>query len=340
MKKLADFYKNHTGKVSDKWTLYLREYERLLSPYREQAISLLEIGIQNGGSLEIWSQYFPNAMKFVGCDINPDCAKLIYEDPRIVVIVGDATTPETQAKVLRESGCFDLIIEDGSHTSSDIVKAFARYFPALKNGGIFIAEDLHCSYWKDYEGGIFQPYSSIAFFKYLADIVNHEHWGVERSRAQLIDGFRNAINIEFEESLLAQISSVEFINSICVVRKADITFNKLGGRVIAGKKELVVVGHLPIAGLEMTAPIQLENPWSSLPKHPAEVYEELTNHVCQLRDAISDCEELAKKSSQKIFEQEEKVEALQDEIKSLKTSRSWRLTKPLRALSDLILRKE
>ena len=103
MKTLLNLYKSHTSKVSDKWSLYLREYDRIFAPYRNQTISLLEIGVQNGGSLEIWSEYFPNAVKFVGCDINPNCAQLLFEDPRITVIVGDATTPETQTKVLEKS---------------------------------------------------------------------------------------------------------------------------------------------------------------------------------------------------------------------------------------------
>ena len=49
MRSLAELYNQHEGKTSDKWELYLREYYRLLSPYRESSISLLEIGIQNGG---------------------------------------------------------------------------------------------------------------------------------------------------------------------------------------------------------------------------------------------------------------------------------------------------
>jgi Methyltransferase domain len=287
MKTLLDLYKSHTGKVSDKWTLYLREYDRLFAPYREQPISMLEIGVQNGGSLEIWSEYFPNAQKFVGCDINPDCAKLSYDDSRITVIVGDATTSDTQAQVLAQSATFDLIIEDGSHTSSDIVKAFARYFPALKTGGLFVAEDLHCSYWQDFEGGIFHPYSSITFFKHLADMVNHEHWGVEKSRTELIAGFKQVLNIDFDETLLGQISSVEFVNSICVVRKNDPAVNCLGVRVIAGMTELVVGGHLPISGAEIEVPTQALNAWSNLARPPVETYQDLVHEIKMCNDLLS-----------------------------------------------------
>ena len=75
MKSLFELYREHQGKVSDKWSIYLSEYDRLFSIYRDQPIRMLEIGVQNGGSLEIWSKYFPDAHVLVGCDINPDCAK-------------------------------------------------------------------------------------------------------------------------------------------------------------------------------------------------------------------------------------------------------------------------
>ena len=55
MKTLKDLYQNHTGKVSDKWTIYLNEYEDKLKKYQKLPIKFFEIGILNGGSLEIFS---------------------------------------------------------------------------------------------------------------------------------------------------------------------------------------------------------------------------------------------------------------------------------------------
>ena len=89
-KTLHQLYAEHTGNVSDKWSLYLTEYDRLFNDYRDKPIRLLEIGIQNGGSLEIWSKYFSNAVALIGCDINPDCARLSYDDPHIGCVIGDA----------------------------------------------------------------------------------------------------------------------------------------------------------------------------------------------------------------------------------------------------------
>lgn len=349
MKTLLDLYKSHTGKVSDKWALYLREYDRLFAPYREQPIALLEIGIQNGGSLEIWSQHFTNAQKFVGCDINPDCAKLAYADPRISVIVGDATTPETQAQVLAQSASFDLIIEDGSHTSSDIVKAFARYFPALKTGGLFVAEDLHCSYWQDYEGGIFHPYSSITFFKHLADMVNHEHWGVEKSRTELIAGFKKVLNVDFDEMVLAEISSIEFLNSICVVRKKENADNVLGLRVVAGANAEVMPVILSLANSN-SAPIpQVENQWSSLIRPPAESYQDQIHDIKTGKELLNQKLAVVEQLRNEVEAKQAEVEQLRSDVQArhvevaylnhlvaaMQSSRSWRYTSVLRKAGSL-----
>ncbi|MDO9571495.1 MAG: glycosyltransferase [Hydrogenophaga sp.] len=318
MKTLADLYQNHTGKVSDKWSLYLSEYDRLFTPYREQPISLLEIGVQNGGSLEIWSQFLINGTKFVGCDINPDCAKLTYEDPRITVIVGDATTNDTQHKIHQQSATFDLIIEDGSHTSGDIVKAFAQYFPALRDGGLFVAEDLHCSYWQEFDGAIYYPFSSVNFFKLLADVINHEHWGVEKTRTALISGFKEKFQVEISERTLAQIHSVEFLNSMCVIKKNNPKINQLGSRIIAGTDESVASGHLYFIDSEINVQPQSNNYWANLSTSPAESFQVLTAAIAE-RDGLIRCLNHQK------YEQ-------QEELNRLYLSNSLKITKPFRWL--------
>ena len=208
-KTLHQLYTEHTGKVSDKWSLYLTEYDRLFNDYRDKPVCLLEIGIQNGGSLEIWSKYFSNTTALIGCDINPDCSRLSYDDTRINVIIGDANAPEVIDRVHQLAPLFDIIIDDGSHLSSDIVKSFALYFPRVVEGGVFVAEDLHCSYWDEFEGGLFDPYSSISFFKRLADVINHEHWGVPKARADILRGIFSKYGCDIDVETLSQVHSVD-----------------------------------------------------------------------------------------------------------------------------------
>ena len=106
---LNELYDRHKNKVSDKWSSYLREYDRIFEKDRTLPIALLEIGIQNGGSLEIWASFFPEAKAIIGCDINPDCAKLKYENPKIHLFVGDANQIESLNEIVKKAPILDIV---------------------------------------------------------------------------------------------------------------------------------------------------------------------------------------------------------------------------------------
>lgn len=259
------FIKREQGKLTDKWESYLRKYSNLFVEFKDKAICLLEIGIQNGGSLEVWASYFHNAEHIVGCDINPLCGTLEYNDARIKVVVGDATSRNTSSKILESSNSWDIVLDDGSHTSSDIVKAFSLYSPCMRDGGIYVIEDLHCSYWDAFEGGLSEPFSSISFFKRLADIVNHEHWGIDASRQSYLSDFADEYCCDFHEDTLARISSVEFTNSVCTIRFQPNTVNLLGRRIVRGADDLEGNNSRSFNDTLLMAPDQTNNVWSNLP---------------------------------------------------------------------------
>ena len=285
---LLSLFATHAGKVSDKWSVYIAEYDRLFLSYRRLPVRLLEIGIQNGGSLEIWSKFFPAAKRLVGCDINPACVQLQFDDPKIAVVVANANTDEAQQHILVHSSSFDLIIDDGSHQSADIVRSFVRYFPHLNDGGLYVAEDLHCSYWQEYQGGIFEPHSSIAFFKLLADTINHEHWGVDKTRIELLRGFKRKYDIKLDEIVLTHIHSIEFVNSMCIIKKALPLSNVLGTRFIAGKLAAVDNAPVPLHGSNGSHPDQSSNQRS---RRDADIEEELAvriKEITKLNQAMSE----------------------------------------------------
>jgi hypothetical protein len=236
---LAQLYSNHSGNISDKWDIYLHVYDRILTRFSERNVKLLEIGVQNGGSLEIWEKFFPNAEYILGCDINPACESVVYDSQKIEIIVGDANSDETLSKISKKSMAFDIIIDDGSHTSADIITSFLKYFPRLDYEGVYIVEDLHCSYWTQFDGGLSNQKSSMNFLKKLSDIINHEHWGNSLSRIQYLEDCGLAPEL-LNEEVLADIHAVEFVNSMCIVHKRPPIHNVLGARHVVGAKALVV----------------------------------------------------------------------------------------------------
>ena len=249
MKTLVELYEEHHGKSSDKWSIYLSSYHEVLSHLKFNPVNFMEIGVQNGGSLEVWNTYFPNAKNIIGCDIDANCAQLKYEEKKIQVVIGNSSTVEVKEKIESITPTITIAIDDGSHDSSDIIKSFLLYFPLVEDGGYYIIEDLHCSYWQAFEGGLYDPYSSMAFLKKLADIPNHEHWGVEKSEHDYLKPFYQHYNCEALDSVdYSHIHSVQFINSLCIIKKKSPQENILGPRVIIGDEEAVVKGNLKVDG--------------------------------------------------------------------------------------------
>ena len=262
----------------------------------------------------------------MGCDIDPACAHLSYDDPRIAVVIGDANSDAAQEAIFGHAKAFDIIIDDGSHRSSDIVKSFARYFPHLAYGGVFIAEDLHCSYWRKFEGGLYDPFSSITLFKRLADVINHEHWGIEKVRADILRGFFSKYGFYISEEALQAVHSVQFMNSVCVVRKDKPERNRLDRRVIAGSMATVEPEALGWHSRPTPLSDQTNNEWTARSMPPDE---ELKVRINELRERGARVEAL----SAELKDSQEAVAERDGQIAALHSSTSWRITKPLRAVS-------
>ena len=85
---LEDRFLQNTGRLAHKWTHFLPIYDRVLAPYRNQPITMLEIGVAQGGSLEIWRDFFGPKATIYGVDINPECVNRL-DAPNVEVIAAD-----------------------------------------------------------------------------------------------------------------------------------------------------------------------------------------------------------------------------------------------------------
>jgi len=234
---VSALHHNKQGKISDKWASYLTYYDFLFAPVKDAPINMFEIGVQNGGSLEIWGQYFQNAQAITGCDIDEKCAALKFDDPRIRVLVGDANSQVIYEQALALAP-FDIIIDDGSHRSDDILHSFLLYFPLLKPSGIYVVEDTHAVYLPP-SPGLKSKTSALAFFKELTDLVNFQFWHTEATIDDLISSFLGDIPMP---AILSDgwVESIEFRNSIVTIRKsASADHNKLGVRHVVGSIAIV-----------------------------------------------------------------------------------------------------
>jgi SAM-dependent methyltransferase len=129
---------------TDKFTLgYVDEfYDPLFTPIRDDVKNVLEIGIQNGLSIKLWRDFFPNAQIY-GADIER-LVDLSGEE-RITTYYCDAYTKAMSNSL--EDNKFDIIIDDGPHTYDSMVFFLQNYLPKVKPGGYLVLEDIVDCNW-------------------------------------------------------------------------------------------------------------------------------------------------------------------------------------------------
>ena len=178
LNKLARIYN------TDKWGThsYTPIYQKHFKNHKFKRVNLLEIGVggynnpkRGGNSLRMWKAYFPFARIF-SIDIYD---KSSLQENRIKIFQGDQTDETFLSNVVSETGSIDIIIDDGSHINSHIIKTFNILFPSLKDGGIYAIEDIQTSYWKEYGGdsdNLENPNTTMNYFRKLADGLNYKEY--------------------------------------------------------------------------------------------------------------------------------------------------------------------
>ena len=172
LKKIAETYKS--DKIEHG---YIEIYESYFHKLKEDNLIILELGIADGKSLLTWSDYFKNS-KIVGIDIH----KINIEEKNlnrnnIDIYQGSQSNEKFISEIISEYKEFDIIIDDGSHLSKDVKKSFQLLFPALKNKGLYVVEDIQTSYNHFFGGNPFDlKYSNshMNFFKHLTDSLNYQ----------------------------------------------------------------------------------------------------------------------------------------------------------------------
>lgn len=119
---------------------YLRVYEDLMEPHRDTCFSIGEIGVDGGGSLVMWMNYFMDAEIILGVDIFGRPESLNGCD-RIDHLKADAYNHDAIEEISKR-GEFEVLIDDGPHTLESQL-FFAKHYPQLLiPSGIAIIEDV------------------------------------------------------------------------------------------------------------------------------------------------------------------------------------------------------
>ena len=125
-------------------------YEALLEPFVDKQCTILEVGVQLGGSMLLWHDLCPLANV-----IGVDCQNLVHPSifprmtpSRTAFIIGDGYNENTIKfiKNIAKEG-LDFIIDDGPHTLETQCQFLQLYVPLLNEGGVAVIEDIQAFSW-------------------------------------------------------------------------------------------------------------------------------------------------------------------------------------------------
>lgn len=110
---------------------YLPVYRHLLDPLKDEPITLLEIGVYQGGSLRLWRELLPKA-RIIGLDH----ALWQFQGDRMGFELIEGEAPGCLDQL---AGPFDVVIDDGSHIWAHQQDSFAALWPRTRK--FYVIED-------------------------------------------------------------------------------------------------------------------------------------------------------------------------------------------------------
>lgn len=178
---LEKFFLLEEHRIVTKWLHYFDAYDKFFSKYRGKDVTILEIGVFRGGSLQMWKNYFKtaeNKVQIYGIDITPECKN--FEEDGINIFIGSQDDRAFLRKVKEEIGKVDILIDDGGHSMNQQIVTFEELFDLVADDGLYLCEDMHTSYWSHYGGGYKSEGSFIEYTKNLIDYINAYHSRVRK----------------------------------------------------------------------------------------------------------------------------------------------------------------
>lgn len=111
-------------------------YSNTFESFRDRKnLTVVEIGVHRGESLELWHKYFTDA-NIIGIDRSP--VNYTSSSKNITVIQGKSSRLDT-FKTIKN---VDIVIDDGSHKVYDQIATYNILYPRLNPNGIYIIEDI------------------------------------------------------------------------------------------------------------------------------------------------------------------------------------------------------
>ncbi len=122
-------YYSSSGIPHDKQPHFFNVYNKHFSKFIGKNVTILEIGVRDGASLELWRDFFGSNCKVYGIDINPKCKELETEQTEI--FIGNSEDRNFLRSIKEKVPQIDIFIDDGGHKMNQQIIAFEEFYPHL-----------------------------------------------------------------------------------------------------------------------------------------------------------------------------------------------------------------
>jgi hypothetical protein len=128
---------------------YANVYESLFSSRRNDNINLLQIGLNFGGAIHVWREYFPNSTIYLVDQGDHDTGDLFTTPRGIAFMNSDAYSHDFVVNNFTNNNIkFDIIIEDQSDRNYQKAQStIVEYSSLLNVGGMLFIEDIQDINW-------------------------------------------------------------------------------------------------------------------------------------------------------------------------------------------------
>jgi hypothetical protein len=75
LNRLEAFFDANPVRGIQKWRHYFDIYERYFGKFVDREVHIVEVGVESGGSMDMWRHYFGDRCHVYGIDIDPRCKK-------------------------------------------------------------------------------------------------------------------------------------------------------------------------------------------------------------------------------------------------------------------------
>lgn len=160
---------------------YTEFYDFYFNKYRDKNPVIVEIGVAEGGSIQMINEYFNSKCTIFAVDIDINCSNVTSFGDNISFIQCDQgninNLIELRNFFIRNNIEVDILIDDGSHRVNHQMKTFYFLHEIISKDGIYIIEDVQCCYDRNYNENINDnSYSIVSFFERYTNYYDFPIW--------------------------------------------------------------------------------------------------------------------------------------------------------------------